>query len=120
MLPRSLDAALAEPAMAVAKFISLPALLGLPLAQSWCRLHPIARGFVWAKLVSMLGVLGWLYLAAPVRLCNFYLLDEQLLLGRAMLAIGAALAAALATQAFWVRPRGGVGANPLEPGRGVP
>jgi hypothetical protein len=120
MLPRSLDAALAEPAMAVAKFISLPVLLGLPLAQSWRRLHPIARGFVWAKLVSMLGVLGWLYLAAPVRLCNFYLLDEQLLLGRAMLAIGAALAAALATQAFWVRPRGGVGANPLERGRGVP
>lgn len=120
MLPRSLDAALAEPAMAVAKFISLPVLLGLPLAQSWRRLHPIARGFVWAKLVSMLGVLGWLYLAAPVRLCNFYLLDEQLLLGRAMLATGAVLAAALTAQAFWVRPRGGVGATLLEPGRGAP
>lgn len=105
MLPRSLDGALAEPVMAAAKFVSLPLLLGLPLALSWPRLHPIARGFVWANLLSMLGFLGWLYLAAPTRLCNFYLQDEQALLGRALLAIGAGLALWLAARAFVGRPR---------------
>lgn len=104
MLPRSLDAALTEPAVAAAKFVSLPILLGLPLALSWPRLHPIARGFVWTNLLSMLGFLGWLYLAAPVRLCNFYLLDEQALLGRALLGTGAALAVYLAAKAFRLRP----------------
>lgn len=105
MLPRSLDAALVEPAMAAAKFVSLPLLLGLPLALSWPRLHPVARGFVWANLLSMLGFLGWLYLAAPARLCNFYLIEEQTMLGRALLAIGAALALGLAARAFVARPR---------------
>ncbi len=105
MLPRSLDAALAEPAMAAAKFVSLPLLLGLPLALSWPRLHPIARGFVWTDLLSMLGFLGWLYLAAPTRLCSFYLLDEQTLLGQGLLGIGGALALCLAAKAFWGRPR---------------
>jgi hypothetical protein len=105
MLPRSLDAALAEPAMAAAKFISLPLVLGLPLALSWSRLHPIARGFVWANLLSMSGFLGWLYLAAPARLCNFYPLDEQALLGRALLGVGGVLAACLAARAFAGGPR---------------
>lgn len=100
MLPRSLDAALADPAMAAAKFVSLPMLLGLPLALSWPRLHPLARGVVWAKLLSMLGFLGWLYLAAPLRLCNFYRLDDQGLLGRALLATGAMIALGLAVRAF--------------------
>ncbi len=105
MLPRSLDAALAEPAMAAAKFVSLPLLLGLPLALSWPRLNSIARGFVWTNLVSMLGFLGWLYLAAPTRLCNFYLLDEQTLLGRALLGIGGTLAVWFTAKAFLGRPR---------------
>ena len=77
MLPRALDAALASPAMETAKFVSLPLLVGLPLALAWRRLTSIGRGFVVTNFISMLAVLGWLYIAAPVRICNNYLVDQQ-------------------------------------------
>lgn len=77
MLPRALDDALASGAVEAAKFISLPALVGLPLALAWRRLGTIGRGFVWTNFFSMLVVLGWLYIAAPVRVCNSYLVDQQ-------------------------------------------
>lgn len=77
MLPRALDAALADPLVDVAKFLSLPLLVGLPLGLAWKRLRIIGRGLVWTNFFSMLAVLGWLYIAAPVRLCNNYLVDQQ-------------------------------------------
>lgn len=77
MLPRALDGALASPLAEAAKFVSLPALVGLPLALAWRRLSIIGRGFVWTNFISMLAVLGWLYIAAPVRVCNNYLVDQQ-------------------------------------------
>ncbi|WP_198358733.1 hypothetical protein [Noviherbaspirillum autotrophicum] len=77
MLPRALDAALASPLVETAKFLSLPMLVGLPLGLAWKRLHVIGRGFVWTNFISMLAVLGWLYIVAPVRLCNNYLVDQQ-------------------------------------------
>ncbi len=77
MLPRALDAALASPPVEAAKFFGLPALVGLPLGLAWRRLTCIGRGFVWTNFISMLAVLGWLYVAAPVRVCNNYLVDQQ-------------------------------------------
>ncbi len=77
MLPRALDAALASPLIEAAKFIVLPGCVGLPLALAWRRLTLIGRGFVWTNFVSMLAVLGWLYIAAPIRVCNRYLVSEQ-------------------------------------------
>lgn len=77
MLPRALDAALVDPLAAVAKFVSLPLLVGAPLALAWERLGLIGRGFVWTNFFSMLAVLGWLYVAAPVRVCNSYLAADQ-------------------------------------------
>lgn len=77
MLPRALDDALASPLVEAAKFVSLPALVGLPLALAWRRLGSIGRGFLWTNFISMLAVLGWLYLAAPLRVCNSYLVDQQ-------------------------------------------
>ena len=92
MLPRSLDAALADPAMDAAKFASLPLLVGLPLALSWHRLPAVGRSFVKANLISMLAFMGWLYLTAPIRLCNFYLVDQQAVVGRALLLLAAIFA----------------------------
>ena len=77
MLPRALDAALTDPLTEAVKFLSLPALVGLPLALAWKRLSAIGRGFIWTNFISMLAVLGWLYIAAPVRVCNNYLMDQQ-------------------------------------------
>ena len=77
MLPRALDVALTDPLAEVAKFLSLPLLVGFPLALAWRRLTLIGRGFVWTNFFSMLAVLGWLYIAAPVRVCNSYLVNDQ-------------------------------------------
>jgi len=45
MLPRLLDASVTEPAIAAAKFLSLPLLVGLPLAQSLPRSGFVVRGY---------------------------------------------------------------------------
>lgn len=77
MLPRSLDAALDDPVVETAKFATLPLLVGFSLALAWRQLGMIGRGLVSANFISMLAVLGWLYIAAPVRVCNNYLVDQQ-------------------------------------------
>ncbi|SCX56023.1 hypothetical protein [Nitrosospira sp. Nsp1] len=77
MLPRALDAALTNPLAEVGKFLSLPLLVGFPLVLAWRRLTLIGRGFVWTNFISMLAVLGWLYIVAPVRVCNSYLVNDQ-------------------------------------------
>lgn len=91
MLPRALDAAVLDPLAALAKFLSLPLLVGLPLALAWERLGLIGRGFIWTNLISMLGFTGWLYLAAPLRVCNTYRVDEQVRVGWWMIGLAVLL-----------------------------
>lgn len=100
MLPRSLDGALNHDYLELAKFISLPVLLGAPLALSWQRLPAIGRAFLWSNLLSMLIVLGWLYGVAPVRVCTNYLVDQQALLGCCLLFLAVVLALPLAGRLF--------------------
>jgi len=92
MIPRWLDAALSDPTWELIKFIAVPFLIGLPLGLSWPRLSSLAKGFVWANGISMLAVLGWLYLAAPVRVCNNYLIGQQEEFGLTALFAAAAIA----------------------------
>ncbi len=87
MLPRALDTSLTTPLMASFKYFSLPVLVGIPLAISWEKIHPIAQALVKIELLTMLYRLGWLYLVSPNRLCNFYQLNEQVLLGKSFLII---------------------------------
>ncbi|WP_296753718.1 hypothetical protein [Thiobacillus sp.] len=103
MLPRALDAALADPWMELAKFASLPLLVGLPLALSWRPLGAIGRGFVAANVISMVAVAGWLYIVSPVRICNSYRVDEQALAGWLLVAVAGVLSVAWAAPAFFSR-----------------
>lgn len=91
MIPRWLDAAISDGGVNLIKIATLVGLAGMPLAWSWPRLHFIARGVVKIELLSMLFRLGWLYLISPQRLCNNYLLDDQIWLGRGFLILGALL-----------------------------
>lgn len=81
MLPRALDAALTNPLAEAVKFTSLPVLVGLPLALAWKQFSAIGRGLVLTNYSSMLAVLGWLYIAAPMRVCNGYLVGQQVGVG---------------------------------------
>ena len=79
--------------MDLGKFLSVSLLVGAPLGMAWSRLHPLLRGFVKAQSVSMLGVLGFLYTHAPVRICNSYLVSDQERLGVGFLLVAGGLAA---------------------------
>ncbi len=94
MLPRTLDEALGDPRVEAAKFLTVPLLVGFPLALSWPRLSPIMRGFLKASLISKLMVLGWVYSAAPVRLCTSYFQSDQIILGELLLLLAGVLAVA--------------------------
>jgi len=96
MLPRALDAALLDPAVAFMKYISLPFFVGIPLAISWKKIHPIARAVIKIEFLTMLFRLGWLYLVSPIRLCNFYQLNEQIILGKCFLII------AISLSLYWI------------------
>ncbi|PKQ11253.1 MAG: hypothetical protein CVT70_15245 [Alphaproteobacteria bacterium HGW-Alphaproteobacteria-1] len=100
MLPRSIDAALADPRWEAAKFVTLPFLVGLPLGLGWARAHPLLRAVLRAQCLSMLGVLAFLYTHAPLRLCNAYLVEDQQRLGLGFLALALALAAGWALPLF--------------------
>jgi hypothetical protein len=103
MLPRELDAAVADPLLAGAKYLSVPLLIGLPLGLSWPRMGFIIRGVFLLECIATLFRLGWLYLIAPERLCNLYLLDDQQRLGRTLLMIGTVLSLAVAWKLLWGR-----------------
>ena len=98
MIPRWLDGSLTSDWIAGAKFLSLVLLAGMPLAWSWSRLHPIARGVVKIEFLAMLFRLGWLYLISPDRFCNNYLLTDQIWLGRGMIVV------AISLSITWVIP----------------
>ncbi|SCZ49053.1 hypothetical protein [Thiohalomonas denitrificans] len=115
MLPRHLDAALEGTAYEIGKFLSLPLLVGIPLQLSWRRLTAIGRGLVWSNLIAMLWVLSWLYLSAPVRVCNNYRIDEQALVGQILLLLGFVVATALTVRAFIPSRPSGLAARPLPP-----
>ncbi|HEU4993477.1 MAG TPA: hypothetical protein VFT29_01585 [Gemmatimonadaceae bacterium] len=94
MVPRALDLALAEPLMEVTKFVSLPLLVGIPVALSWRSLGGMGQGFVLANVLPMWAAVGWLYVAAPTRLCNFYLVEQQAAAGLGLLWLSIAVALA--------------------------
>lgn len=103
MLPRAMDAALVDMRFEAGKFVSLPA-AGVALAWSYPQANVLVKGLLNAHAVSALGVMGWAYLAAPVRLCNGYLAADQQQAGTGLLAVGGALSAY-----FAVRVIGGPG-----------
>jgi hypothetical protein len=104
MLPRALDSALASPAMEVTKFVTLPFFVGVPLALSWGALGAMGRGVVIANVLPMWAVVGWAYMAAPVRVCNYYLVDQQVVAGLGLLNLSVALGVATALMAFRPQP----------------
>jgi len=103
LLPRMLDAAVTEPAMAWAKYLSVPLLMGLPFAVSWPRMSFIVRGVFLLEFIATFFRMGWLYLVWPDRLCNSYLLDDQQRLGQYMVLIGASLCILVVCKLLWGR-----------------
>ncbi len=103
MLPLAMDAALDDPRIALAKFLSVPLLIGVPVAWSWPRAGFVVRGVVLTELIATTLRLGWLYKISPVRLCSNYLLDDQQRLGTILLVVGFAILLVLVWRLMWGR-----------------
>ncbi|HJR12915.1 MAG TPA: hypothetical protein VJ833_03370 [Rhodanobacteraceae bacterium] len=103
MLPRMLDAALENPWVALAKFASVPLLIGVPLAFSWPRAGFVVRGVFLVETLATVFRLGWLYAVSPVRLCSNYLLSDQRTLGKVLLAVGCTIFIVLVWKLLWGR-----------------
>jgi hypothetical protein len=76
-----MDEALTIQSVELFKFISLPFLAGISLRDSWKRLGPIGKNVIIITFTLIFFGMGWLYIGAPVQLCNNYLLIEQITLG---------------------------------------
>lgn len=101
MLPRAVDASLTDPLVAWAKLLTVPLLIGVPVALSWPRAGFVVRGVVLAEVIATALRLGWLYLISPTRLCGNYLLHDQQRLGRALLVIGFGILVILVGRLLW-------------------
>lgn len=93
MIPRLLDLVLVDDLVELAKCVAL-VLAGAALRLSWEPAGLLVQGFFLGNVLPMSVVIGQLYVDSPVRVCNAYLLDDQIRLGQA-LTWGAAMIAAL-------------------------
>lgn len=86
MLPRTMDEALSLWFIELFKFISLP-IVGIALRYSWIKLRTVGKSFIFLNYISMFAMMSWIYIDAPMRVCNNYLEDEQKILGWGFLVI---------------------------------
>jgi len=100
MIPRLLDLALADPRIDAAKWLAL-LLCGAALRMSWRPAGLVVQGFFLGNALPMTAVAGVLYQEASARLCNSYRLDEQELVGQALVGLAGAVAAAWLAWAAW-------------------
>lgn len=80
MIPKALDGAALSLTMDAGKFLSL-LLAGLLLPGSLSRANIIIQLFFIGNFASMTAIAGMLYQDTPRRLCNLYLMDDQLVAG---------------------------------------
>ena len=112
MVPRVLDLALRDGAIEAAKCAAL-VLAGAALRLSWRAAGLVVQGFFLGNVLPMTAVVGQLYIDAPLRLCNAYLLDDQARLGQWLIALAVLLALGwLAQVGWWVVRREGMALAP--------
>jgi len=114
MVPRALDLALRDGATEAAKCAAL-VLAGAALRLSWRAAGLVVQGFFLGNMLPMTAVVGQLYIDAPLRLCNAYLLDDQARLGQWLIALAALLALGWLAQVGWWMARREGGSSPLAP-----
>lgn len=100
MIPRVLDLAVTDWRVDAAKALALLA-CGGALRLSWRRGGALVQGFFLGNVLPMTAAAGQLYQDSPLRLCNAYLLDDQVRLGQLLVAL--AVAAGIAWFAQLVR-----------------
>jgi hypothetical protein len=91
MIPRLLDLAVVDARIDLCKELAL-LLGGAALRVSWRPAGLLVQGFFLGNVLPMMAAAGQLYQDSPLRLCNAYLLDDQVRLGRMLVGLSAAIA----------------------------
>lgn len=94
MIPRALDQALLSFPVELAKIATLLA-AGGALQLSWRRAGLVVQTFFIGNWAWMTAVVGLLYQDMSTRLCNGYLLDQQVVAGQGLVALAIVLPTAL-------------------------
>lgn len=81
MIPRLLDLVLVNDTLEWIKFAML-VLAGAALRLSWQPAGLLVQGFFLGNVLPMGIVVGQVFVDSPVRICNAYLLDDQVRLGQ--------------------------------------
>lgn len=97
MIPRVLDLSLLDARIEAAKFLALLG-CGMALQLSWRRAGLLVQGFFLGNLLPMTAAAGQWFQDTPVRLCNAYLLDDQLRLGQGLVLLSVVVAAGVIAQ----------------------
>lgn len=93
MIPRLLDLAVANAAVDAAKALALLA-SGVLLQLSWPKAGLLVQAFFLGNVLPMTAAVGQLYQDSPLRLCNAYLLDDQVRVGQVLVGLTIAVAVA--------------------------
>lgn len=76
MIPKALDDVLLYRSMLVAKFISL-FIAGALFSKGWHQANVVIKLFFVGNFCWMAAIVGMLYQEQPMRVCNFYLQNDQ-------------------------------------------
>ena len=87
MLPMNLDFASTDASYRILKLISVPLGIGLCFRWVWIRANTIVRIVVLFEAWAGVARLGLLYLESPEQLCSNYLIGEQQVVGKVLLAV---------------------------------
>jgi hypothetical protein len=98
MVPRVLDLAARRHR---GRQVRRAAAAGAALRLSWRAAGLVVQGFFLGNMLPMTAVVGQLYIDAPLRLCNAYLLDDQARLGQWLIALAVLLALGWLAQVGW-------------------
>ncbi|MEO8600092.1 MAG: hypothetical protein ABI656_09715 [bacterium] len=86
MIPKALDDVLVSPVTELLKFAGF-FLAGLILPGTWARANRVIQLFFLGNFAWMMAIIGMLYQDTTVRLCNAYLLDDQLIAGQGLVVL---------------------------------
>lgn len=94
MIPKALDDVLISPGAEILKFAAFFS-AGLLLPGTLARANRVTQLFFLGNFAWMMAIVGLLYQDTSVRLCNAYLLDDQVIAGQGLVALS------IAIPAFW-------------------
>ncbi|NMM36944.1 MAG: hypothetical protein HHJ09_05420 [Glaciimonas sp.] len=90
MIPKALDDVLVSPTAEILKFVVF-FIAGLALPAAFARTNHVIQLFFLGNFAWMMAIIGMLYQDTTVRLCNAYLLDDQLIAGRGLVVLSIAI-----------------------------